>query len=261
MMNGFSEIPQEVQEVKNETQDLSIFERIECGFETIKEGIENYWEDLKDTSKELYEDVSDFAQEIKDTVNDVLGLNESEDVKSEQSDAAREYGLHECAESAKEIITSDVINSWGTMSLEERNEIAQEYAAAIGEGLGINYKGIVWEEFDTSDGTYTYGYNQGDGYVHLNSDFLCDPSMLMQLVDTVAHEARHQLQTEAIADPERFGIDEATINEWAVGKLAYTTEMPSAYDPWGYTYNPLEIDSKYFGESMVREITKGLINA
>ena len=85
--------------------------------------------------------------------------------------------------------------------------------------------------------------------------------MLMQLVDTIAHEARHQLQMEAIANPEKFGIDEATINEWAVGKQAYTTALPSAYDPWGYTYNPLEIDSKYFGESMVREITKEIINA
>lgn len=253
-MNGISEMPQEYKEVQRETQDLSIFERLECGFETIKQGIENYWEGLKETSKDIYDGISDFAKDIKDTISDVFGMNES-------TDTAREYGLHECAESAKEIITSDVISSWGTLSLEERNEIAQAYATAIGEGLGINYQGIVWEEFDTSDGTYTYGYNSGDGYVHLNIDFLSDPSMLMQLVDTVAHEARHQFQIEAVADSERFGIDEATALEWAAGISMYTTEMPSAYDPWGYTYNPLEIDSKYFGESMVREITKGLINA
>ena len=36
--------------------------------------------------------------------------------------------------------------------------------------------------------------------------------------------------------------------------------MPSAYDPWGYTYNPMETDAKYFGESMVRELTKDIIN-
>ena len=254
MMNGISEMPQDFLEIKNEAQDLSIFESIECGFETIKEGIVSYWEGL-------WEDVSDFAQDIKDIIKDVLGIEETSDTDSEHSDTAREYGLHECAEAAKEIITTDVINAWGTMSLEERNKIAQEYAAAIGEGLGIDFKGIVWENFDTPNGTYTFGYNSGDGYVHLNSDFLSNPGMLMQLVDTIAHEARHQFQMEAIANPEKFGIDEATINAWAVGKQAYTTNLPSAYDPWGYTYNPLEIDSKYFGESMVREITRDIINA
>lgn len=253
-MNGFSEIPQEYNEVQKETQDLSLFEKLECGYETIKESIVNYWEGLKETTKEIYDSASDFVKDIKDNICDVLGIKDT-------SDTAREYGLNECAEAAKEIITGDVISSWGSLSLEQRNAVAQEYAAAIGEGLGINYKGIIWEEFDTSDGTYTFGYNSGDGYVHLNSDFLCDPSMLMQLVDTVAHEARHQFQSEAIANPENFGIDEATIREWSAGKAVYTTELPSAYDPWGYTYNPLEIDSKYFGESMVREITKGIINA
>jgi len=37
-------------------------------------------------------------------------------------------------------------------------------------------------------------------------------------------------------------------------------DMPSAYDPWGYTYNPMETDAKYFGEAMVRELTKAIIN-
>lgn len=254
MMNGLSEMPQEFIETSNEVQDLSTLEKIECTFETIKEGISNYWEGL-------CENASDLGQDIKDIVKDVLGIKDTSDVKSEQSDFAREYGLRECAEAAKEIITIDVINAWGTMSLEERNQITHEYAAAIGEGLGIDYRGIVWEKFDNSEGKYTFGYNGGDGYLHLNTDFLCNPAMLMKLVDTIAHEARHQFQKEAIANPEKFGIDSATINEWAAGDQVYTTELPSAYDPWGYTYNPLEIDSKYFGESMVREITKGIINA
>ena len=28
----------------------------------------------------------------------------------------------------------------------------------------------------------------------------------------------------------------------------------------GYQYNPVEIGARYFGESMVRELTKGIIN-
>ena len=277
-MNGMSEMPRDVWEVQNEAQDLSVFKRLECDFETIKEDLSNYWEGP-------YDDVSDYAQEIKDIIKDLYGQDEISDtlqshqamflpvindlhgqgeiseVDSEPSDTAREYGLRECSESAKKIITYEVISEWGTMSLEERNLVAQEYATAIGKGLGINFRGIVWENFDTSDGKYTFGYNNGDGYVYLNADFLCNPGMLIQLVDTIAHEARHQFQMEAIANPEKFNIDKFTIHEWSVGKEAYTTELPSAYDPWGYTYNPLEIDSKIFGQTMVREITKSIINA
>ena len=119
---------------------------------------------------------------------------------------------------------------------------------------------VTVKEFPSENGSYTFGYNAGDGYVHLNVDMLVDPGMLMCLVDTVAHEARHQLQNEAIENPSKFPIDEATIKEWTGGKEAYTLDLPSAYDPWGYTYNPMETDAKYFGESMVRELTKDIIN-
>lgn len=267
-MNEFNETPQEAKDLTQEFQDLSTLDKIECTAESILQDISDYWDGLKESASEVFDNVSDFANEMKDTICDILGINdssehlsESKDAVTEVNDSAREYGLNECAEAAKEIFTPDVINAWGGMSIESRNEIAQQYAEAIGKGLDIDYKGIVWEEFPTTDGTYTFGYNAGDGYVHLNVDFLCDPGMIMQLVDTVAHEARHQFQMEAIADPEKFEIDEATIKEWAAGKSVYTTELPSAYDPWGYTYNPLEIDAKYFGESIVRELTKDIVNA
>lgn len=267
-MNEFIEVPKEAKDLTDEFKDLSTLDKIECTAESVLQDISDYWDGLKESASEVFDNVSDFAKDMKDTICDVLGIGdssdqqfESRDTVTEVNDSAREYGLNECADAAKEIFTPEVINAWGIMDIETRNAIAQQYAEAIGKGLGIDYKGIVWEEFPVTDGTYTFGYNKGDGYVHLNVDFLCDPSMLMRLVDTVAHEARHQFQLEAIANPEKFDIDEATINEWAAGQAVYTTELPTAYDPWGYTYNPLEIDAKYFGESMVREITKDIVNS
>ena len=173
---------------------------------------------------------------------------------------AREYAVEECADVAKECFTAEVIQEWGAMGLEERNQIVQEYAEGIGQAMGIDFKGIVWEEFPIENGAYVYGYNSGDGYVHLNVEMLANPAQLMSIVDTVAHEARHQLQNEAIENPSKFPIDEATIKEWTVGQAIYTLEAPSAYDPWGYTYNPMETDARFFGESMVREVTKHIIN-
>lgn len=199
---------------------------------------------------------NDFVNSIKEFTDSVFGSQDT----NEQIVEAREYGVKECADVAKACFTPEVIQAWGLMDLESRNKIIQEYAEGIGDAMGINFKGIVWEEFPIENGMYTYGYNAGDGYVHLNVDMLADPGQLMHIVDTVAHEARHQLQNEAIENPSKFPIDEATINEWTVGRQVYTLDMPSAYDPWGYTYNPMETDAKYFGEAMVRELTKAIIN-
>lgn len=244
-MNEFEEtkdLPQEVQE----GLDLSSLKSIESTIEGMVDKVKDYW-------NEWFGDGNDVPSGSESTE----GVS---DVAPEASDKAREYGLQECADAAKEIFTTDVISNWGLMDVETRNELVQQYAEAIGKGMDINFKGVVWEDMTSTDGTYTYGYNSGDGYIHLNPDFLVNPAMLMNLVDTVAHEARHQMQREAIDDPEKFGIDEATVKEWTAGFENYTQEMPSAYDPWGYQYNPVEIDARYFGESMVRELTKDIIN-
>ena len=229
-MNEISEMTKEVQEIPF----LPEVQEIKTEYNVVKD----VWNDFVNSIKEY----TDAVPESKEIVE------------------AREYGVKECADVAKACFTPEVIRAWGMMDLDARNKVIQEYANGIGEAMGINFKGIVWEQFPIENGMYTYGYNAGDGYVHLNIDMLADPGQLMHVVDTVAHEARHQLQNEAIENPSKFPIDEATIKEWTVGREVYTLDMPSAYDPWGYTYNPMETDAKYFGESMVRELTKDIIN-
>lgn len=198
-----------------------------------------------------------FVNEIRDLAKSTE--NNGDAVQEVITD--REYGVKECADVAIGCFTPEVIREWGSKDLNERNAVIQEYATGIGNSLGIDFKGIIWEQMPAKNGSQTMGYACGDGYLHLNVQMLSNPAALMQLVDVVAHEARHQLQKEAMRNPERFPIQESTIKEWRVAQANYTTEYPSAYDPWGYTYNPMEMDSRYFGESMVRELTKHLINA
>lgn len=229
-MNEINEMTKEVQEIPS----LPEVQEVKTEYNVVKDVL------------------SDFVNSIKEYTD---AVPESKEIVE-----AREYGVKECADVAKACFTPEVIRAWGMMDLDARNKVIQEYANGIGEAMGINFKGIVWEQFPIENGMYTYGYNAGDGYVHLNIDMLADPGQLMHVVDTVAHEARHQLQNEAIENPSKFPIDEATIKEWTVGREVYTLDMPSAYDPWGYTYNPMETDAKYFGESMVRELTKDIIN-
>lgn len=198
---------------------------------------------------DLIKEANTFVAETNDFIKGLTG-------DTKESINIREHGLQECSDAAKNIFTPKVLAEWGKMNIEQRNTIVQEYSKSIGEGLQIDFKGIVFEQMKKE----VAGYNNGDGYVHLNNDLLKDPSKIISLIDTVAHEARHQFQFEAIRNPEKFGIDQATVKEWTAGLQNYSTQYATEYDPWGYHYNPVELDARYFGESMVRELTKDLIN-
>jgi len=170
----------------------------------------------------------------------------------------REYGLRECCDAAKGIFTREVLSEWGTMSVKQREQIIREYSTAVGDGLNINLKGVVFKRMEDS----CYGCNNGNGYVYINENLLKYPyqGALVSIIDTVAHEARHQMQSEAIQKPEKFGVDQATINEWKTGDVIYNSSAVMVLDPWGYNYNPLELDARYFGESVVQALKKDLIN-
>jgi len=228
-MNEFKENNYEIPEIREFQQSL---ETSAFSFEALMNEVNTFLENSIDFSGEVLD--------IKETIN------------------AREYGLRECADAAKEAFTPEIFAEWGSMSPEQRQQIVQDYSTAIGEGLNIDFKGVVFEPLIDQMGAL--GYNSGDGYIHLDYSYITDPSRIVGLVDTVAHEARHQFQYEAIQNPEKFGIDQETINEWTVGMSNYTEQYATVYDPWGYHYNPVEIDARYFGESLVRELTKDLIN-
>lgn len=167
----------------------------------------------------------------------------------------REIGLNETVEAAREIFSPEVISEWGNMSLEQRNAVFQEYQHAVAEALGIEAGQVIFKDIPGA-----YGYNNGDGNVYLNIMLLEDPKWVIKCIDTIAHETRHQFQHDAVLDPERFGISPEVAKEWAWAIENYTDQDLSQYDPWGYHYNPIEMDSRYFGESVVRELTKDLIN-
>ena len=233
-MNEINEIPK----VKSDNHELPKVHEKKAEFSSIKD----VWNGFVDS-----------IQDFKDSVTDWF-------VTNPEFVEARDYGISESVDVAKECFPPEIIQEWCNMSLELRDKVIQEYSRGLSDALGIDFKGLIWEEFPSDDGKYTCGYNSGDGYIHLNVDLLSDPAMLMISVDTVAHELRHELQFEAISDPARFPFDDATISEWITGAILYTEDFPTAYDPWGYMYNPMEVDAKYFGETMVREITKNLIN-
>lgn len=183
---------------------------------------------------------------------DIPQLNEAVDSFGRD---LREHGIAECTEAAKEIFTPEVIERWGSMSPEERAELASEYGDRVAESFElVNYNGIVFQPMEPG----CNGYNNGDGHAYISERLINTQQSPLQIVDTLTHELRHQYQNECMNG--FHNIPEETRNEWIQGAMTYTNTKPWAEDPWGYKYNPLEIDARYAGESVVREMTKDYIN-
>lgn len=165
---------------------------------------------------------------------------------------AYEVRLNECCDIARSTFTAEMIGEWYNMSSAERAEVINDYGRRISEAMGIHFKGVL---FDVADARVN-GYNNGDGYVHLAVGLVSDPGCLLQVVDTVSHELRHQFQSEACMNPEKFGIDEVTAAEWRRAAEIYTTNDISYYDPIAYKYNPLETDARNFGNRVSQSIVR-----
>lgn len=167
----------------------------------------------------------------------------------------REFGIQECKDAAKEIFTPEVLENWGKLSIEQRQQLASKYADGVAESFQLtDYRGVQFEEMEPN----LNGYNQGDGIAHLSNRLIDSQESPLQIVDTLTHELRHQYQMESIQG--KHYVPEETRREWAAGAENYTSDTPWADDPWGYKYNPLELDARYAGESVVRELTKDYIN-
>ncbi len=241
-----------------------------CDIPEVKETIDDCKHEFMEGIASVGEKISDFCESVKDSVIDFCH-DTFEDVKdffTDENDTkaldefgpefneARNFGISECTEAAREIFNEGVINEWPNLTPEQRRDIACAYAAEVAAAFQLeNYEGVYIEPME--DGTL--GYNNGDGSIHL-SDVLISPyASPLEIMNTITHELRHQYQSEAILGLHDE-VPESVRNEWAVAQQIYNYDSPSCYDPWGYTYNPLEIDARFAGESVVRNVTNGIIN-
>ena len=205
-------------------------------------------EDVCDFFKGTYENVKDFFADKSDTqVLKSLGEDFYE---------TREFGLDKCSEAAKEIFNPGVIDNWMNFSLTERQGISKAYAAEVAEAFKLEkYSGVIFEDLEPG----VLGYNNGDGSIHITNDMLINYGSPLEIVNTITHELRHQYQNECING--YHNVPDEVKNEWTAATAIYdSNSQPWAFDPWGYKYNPLEIDSRYAGETVVRNITKDFIN-
>lgn len=169
----------------------------------------------------------------------------------------RDFGLDKCTEAAKEVFNLGVFMSWAKVSPEQRMALAMAYAKKVAEAFELQFfNGISFEVMKEG----VWGSNKGDGIIHLSTSLVVDRSLSpFQIIETITHELRHQYQFEAIRG--YHNVPEDVVKEWIIADQIYNHDDPSCFDPWGYHYNSWEIDARYAGETVVRNISRDWFNA
>lgn len=269
--NVAESIEETYQDAKEVATDIAAsvkdtYENISDKIQELKDDFEEKVEDVKEFGEKVVDDIKEFTCEVYDDINEFLNPAEEmpNPTKEQFPEAAklnegttegREFGLDKCSEAAAEIFNPGVISEWGNLTDADRKAIALEYAGKVAEAFElVNYKGTIIEEMPHG----VLGSNRGDGVIHISEELINAETTPFTIMDTITHELRHQYQSECIEG--HHDVPDEVRNEWAVAQAIYNYDRPSCYDPWGYSYNPLEIDSNYAGNTVVRNVTSGIFN-
>ena len=205
--------------------------------------------------------IDDYRERILDSISDVIAgdIMDAEvfETLGRSFIEERDFGLDRCTEAAKEIFNLGVMMSWANLPEWQRMEIMGVYAKEVAEAFELeSYQGIVYQDL----GEYVWGRNNGNGIIYLSNKLKEPECSPLRIIDTITHESRHQYQFEVVDG--YHNVSEEVVNEWRIANQIYHGDTdPCCYDPWGYWYSPLEIDARYAGETVVRNVTHDLFNA
>lgn len=201
--------------------------------------------------KAFTENFGDILGNIIDTLKGILGFNN----KDFTSDLPTDEYIEKVSDVICEVFTKEVVSEWPSMSMEQRAALLNEYAAKLGEAQGINIKGIVVADLYAELGEGTQGMNDGNGILYLDYRNIQNPEKLGEILNTTTHEARHQLQFEAVANPGKFNIPMETIKVWEENMDNY---VDPAYDYEGYYNQIVEVDARYAASIVLENLRKSL---
>lgn len=243
----------------------AVNEKIKDCKEEFNHAMENAKDSIAEFGTKVSESIKDYCCGVYENIKDFLTHNEKKNFSDVQFPEAaklnegitegREFGLDKCSEAALEIFNPGVIAEWGNMSLKERKDIACMYADQVAKAFELeNYKGVYIEAMEPG----VLGSNNGDGTIHISDLLIGEYTTPFQIMDTITHELRHQYQSECVNG--YHDVSDEVRNEWAMATAIYNYDQPTCFDPWGYSYNPLEIDSNYAGNTVVRNVTSQMFN-
>lgn len=194
--------------------------------------------------------VEEFQEGMQETseVTETREINNSEGVEYSEEDLER---VEVASDIMENIFTDEVISNWENLSIEERAQYLNEYYTSLGEALGVNTQEIYVADLYEQCGPGVLGVSHGNGVIGVDVRMIADPSQLGELLNTVVHETRHQLQQDAIENPDAFpGISAETLEEWAYESTHY---IDPTYDPEGYSDQAIETDARAFAEEVIND--------
>ncbi|MCD7886812.1 MAG: hypothetical protein LUG44_04240 [Clostridiales bacterium] len=187
------------------------------------------------------------ADEVSEA-SETREIGNSEGVEYDEGDIER---IETVAEVMGEVFTDEVISNWENLSVEERTAYLNEYYEKAGAALGIDTKGVYVDDLQSKYGYGVQGVNSGDGYLGIDISLVEDPSCLEDLLNTTTHEMRHQLQADALANPDAFpDIPQETLDQW---QYEFDNYIDGSYDFEAYQAQAIETDARAFAEEVVNE--------
>lgn len=206
---------------------------------------------MLDSVRNVFSSTLSTSKGFNEGVNETLENKEvrnSEGVEYSETDIER---IETAADIMEEIFTDEVISNWENLSVEERTSYLNEYYARAGQTLGIDTKGVYVDDLYEMYGYGTQGVNCGDGYLGIDIRLVEDSSQLGELLNTTSHEMRHQLQNDALRNPDAFpDIPQETLDQW---EYEFTNYVDPSYDFEGYQNQAIETDARAFAEEVVNE--------
>lgn len=175
---------------------------------------------------------------------------ETEQIEQKQPEKIQETkGYDEkAADGLGMIFTQEVFDNWDKVSLQEKAERVNAYAEYLNQSLGITINRIDIKEMP--DNIFGQAF-ASEHRMELNIKMLEDPARLGKLIDTITHEARHQMQYDAILNPEKFpNISQETIESW---RSNWNNYINISDDFEGYYKQPVEVDARKFAEDVMKK--------
>lgn len=139
----------------------------------------------------------------------------------------RDLGIDKCIEAAKEIFIPELIRDWDSLTPEKKRNLIQKYADRSASAFELKiYSGVYFESIPHNK----LGYNNSNGSIYLNKVYITNNRISpIELLDTIAHDLKHQYQFEAVNG--LHSIPEDVRNEWKTGFEEYTLGASYVYAP------------------------------
>jgi hypothetical protein len=167
-----------------------------------------------------------------------------------------EIGHQQMADDELQDARTRLLEWWKTLTTDDKKQYLQSLYERICKLLGIEPVPLSFPQLDDPKGGDLLGsFNEVDKDIRIDVDNLEGDSPF-SLIDTIAHETRHQFQNNTVRVYEQTGhlpdgVSVIDVNVWKFNEDHYIT-----YQKWpdGYSHQPIETDAQNYGADFVNQI-------